>query len=271
MILTVALATMRTRWAAFAGTLAALALGVSVIATMTLVLTAANSGGGHQSPERFAAAPFVIQADPALRVHDADGDDTVPLLQQPDVPASAVARLPGAAADRSFYAQLAGVPAVQPPLGHGWSSAAFAPYRLSSGHPPSTDGQVVVAGRAVLGRPVTVLTAGGPLALTIVGTVQPLTGEQPIFFTDAEAARLSPGADALVTGDPAAARQAAALPGLQVLTGAARHQADPDAVQDDAELAGLTTFLGIAAAISAFVAITVIASAFGLFGRPAPP
>ena len=264
MILTVALATMRTRWAAFAGTLAALALGVSVIATMTLVLTAANSGGGHQSPERFAAAPFVIQADPALRVHDADGDDTVPLLQQPDVPASAVARLPGAAADRSFYAQLAGVPAVQPPLGHGWSSAAFAPYRLTSGHPPSTDREVVVAGRAVLGRPVTVLTAGGPLALTIVGTVQPLTGEQPIFFTDAEAARLSPGADALVTGDPAAARQAAALPGLQVLTGAARHQADPDAVQDDAELAGLTTFLGIAAAISAFVAITVIASAFGL-------
>ena len=49
-----------------------------------------------------------------------------------------------------------------------------------------------------------------------------------------------------------------------MLTGAARHQADPDAVQDDAELAGLTTFLGIAAAISGFVAVTVIASAFGL-------
>ena len=264
MTLTVAVATLRTRWVAFAGTLAALALGVSVIATMTLVLTAANSGGGHQSPERFAAAPFVIQADPALRVRDADGVDTVPLLQQPDVPASAVAQLPGATADRSFYAQLAGVPAVQPPLGHGWSSAAFARYRLTSGHPPNTDREVVVAGRAVIGRPVTVLTAAGPLAVTIVGTVQPQTGEQPIFFTDAEAARLSPGADALVTGDPATARRAAALPGLQVLTGAARHQADPDAVQDDAELAGLTTFLGIAAAISAFVAITVIASAFGL-------
>ena len=264
MTLTVAVATLRTRWVAFAGTLAALALGVSVIATMTLVLTAANSGGGHQSPERFAAAPFVVQADPALRVRDADGVDTVPLPQQPDVPASAVARLPGATADRSFYAQLAGVPAVQPPLGHGWSSAAFAPYRLTSGHPPSTDREIVVAGRAVIGRPVTVLTAAGPLAVTIVGTVQPQTGEQPIFFTDAEAARLSPGADALVTGDPATARRAAALPGLQVLTGAARHQADPDAVQDDAELAGLTTFLGIAAAISAFVAITVIASAFGL-------
>jgi putative ABC transport system permease protein len=263
MMLTVALATLRTRWVAFAGTLAALALGVSVIATMTLVLTAAN-GGGHQSPERFAAAPFVIQADPALRVHDAGGVGVVPLLQQPDVPASAIAQLPAVTTDRSFYAQLAGVPATQPTLGHGWSSAAFAPYRLSSGHPPRTDGQIVVAGRAVIGRPVTVLTAGGPLAFTIVGTVPPRTGEQPIFFTDAEAARLSPGADALVTGDPATARRAAALPGLQVLAGAARHQADPNAVQDDAALAGLTTFLGIAAAISGFVAITVIASAFGL-------
>ena len=56
-----------------------------------------------------------------------------------------------------------------------------------------------------------------------------------------------------------------------MLTGAARHQADPDAVQDQTELAGLTTFLGIAAAISGFVAITVIASAFGAFRRPAPP
>jgi putative ABC transport system permease protein len=264
MMLTVALATLRTRGVAFAGTLAALALGVSVIATMTMVLAAANGGGGHRSPERFAAAPFVIEADPTLRVHDAGGVDTVPLPQQPDVPASAIAQLPRAVGDRSFYAQLEGVPVSQPTLGHGWSSAAFAPYRLSSGHAPRTDGQIVVAGRAVLGRPVTVLTAGGPLAFTIVGTVSPRTGEQPIFFTDAEAALLSPGVDALVIDDPATARHAAALPGLRVLTGAARHQADPDAMQDDAELAGLTTFLGIAAAISGFVAITVIASAFGL-------
>ena len=218
----------------------------------------------HQAPERFAAAPFVIQADPSLRVHDADGVDTVPLLQQPDVPASAIAALPAATADRSFYAQLAGVPATQPTLGHGWSSAAFAPYRLSSGHPPRTDGQIVVAGRAALGRRVTVLTAGGPLAFTIVGTVRPRTGEQPIFFTDAEAARLSPGVDALVTDDPATARRAAALPGA---AGADRRSTAPGRPRRGAgraELAGLTTFLGIAAAISGFVAITVIASAFGL-------
>ena len=263
MMLTIALSTLRTRWVAFAGTLAALALGVSVIATMTQVLAAAD-GGGHRTPERFAAAPFVIRADPALRVHDRGGVDSVPLLEQPDVPASAIARLPGALPDRSFYAQLEGVPAAQPPLGHGWSSAAFAPYRLSSGRPPGSADEIVVAGRAAIGRRVTVLTAGGPLVFTVVGTVRPRTGEQPVFFTDAEAARLSPGVDALVTDDPAVARRAAAIGGLQVLAGQDRHQADPDAAQDSAELAGLTTFLGIAAAISAFVAVTVIASAFGL-------
>ena len=67
-----------------------------------------------------------------------------------------------------------------------------------------------------------------------------------------------------MTDDPATAKRAAELPGLQVLTGMDRHQADPDAAQDSADLAGLTTFLGIAAAISAFVAVIVIASAFGL-------
>jgi putative ABC transport system permease protein len=111
-----------------------------------------------------------------------------------------------------------------------------------------------------------VITAGGSRTYVIAGTVRPRTGEQPVFFTDAEAARLSPAADALVTDDAATARRAAALPGehLRVLTGAGRHAADPGAVQDSTELTGLTTFLGVAALLSAFVAVTVTATAFGL-------
>jgi putative ABC transport system permease protein len=270
-MLTLALATVRTRWAAFAGTFAALALGVSVIATMTLVLAAASGGNPHQRPERFAAAPYVIQVDPALQVRDRYGSvDSVPLLAQPDVPASVVTQLPGVLPDRSFYAQVQGVPgtqpAAQPALGHGWSSAAFAPYVLTSGHAPSADDEIVVAGPATLGSRVSVVTAGGSRTYIIAGTVRPRTGEQPIFFTDAEAARLSPGVDALVTYDAATAARAAGLPGahLQVLTGTERHEADPAAVQDATELTGLTTFLGVAALLSAFVAVTVTAAAFGL-------
>jgi putative ABC transport system permease protein len=266
-MLTVALATVRTRWAAFAGTFAALALGVSVIAMMTLVLAAASGGNPHQRPERFAAVPYVIQADPDLQVRDRYGSvDLVPLLAQPDVPASVLARLPGAIPDRSFYAQVQGVPAAWPALGHGWSSAAFAPYVLISGHAPRSDNDIVVAGRATVGSRVLVVTAGGSRTYTIAGTVRPRTGEQPVFFTDTEAARLSPRIDALVTYDAATAARAAALPGahLRVLTGTDRHEADPAAVQDAIELTGLTTFLGVAALLSAFVAITVTATAFGL-------
>lgn len=270
-MLTVALATVRTRWAAFAGTFAALALGVSVIAMMTLVLAAASGGNPHQRPERFAAVPYVIQVDPSLQVRDRYGSvDAVPLLAQPDVPASVVTQLPGVLADRSFYAQVQGVPAAQPALGHGWSSAAFAPYVLTSGHAPSADNEIVVAGPATVGSRVSVVTAGGSRTFTIAGTVRPRTGEQPIFFTDAEAARLSPAVDALVTYDAATAAgvvaRAAAPSGahLQVLTGANRHEADPGAAQDATELTGLTTFLGVAALLSAFVAVAVTATAFGL-------
>jgi putative ABC transport system permease protein len=266
-MLTVALATVRTRWAAFASTFAALALGVSVIATMTLVLAAASGGNPHQRPERFAAVPYVIQVDPDLQVRDRYGSvDSVPLPAQPDVPASAISRLPGAIPDRSFYAQVQGAPAGQPALGHGWSSAAFAPYVLASGHAPRSDNEIVVAWAAAVGSRVSVVTAGGARTYTVAGTVRPRPGEQPVFFTDAEAARLSPGVDALVTYDAATARRAAALPGarLQVLTGAGRHEADPGAAQDSTELSGLTTFLGIAAMLSAFVAVTVTATAFGL-------
>jgi putative ABC transport system permease protein len=266
-MLMVGLATVRTRWAAFAGTFAALALGVSVIATMTLVLAAASGGSPHQRPERFAAVPYVIQVDPNLQVRDRYGSvDAVPLLAQPDVPAAVITRLPGAIPDRSFYAQVQGVLVTQAALGHGWSSAAFAPYVLTSGHPPRSDDEIVVAGPATVGRRVPVTTAAGTRTYTIAGTVRPRTGEQPVFFTDAEAARLSPGVDALVTYDAATADRAAALPGvhLQVLTGAARHEADPGAVPDATELTGLTTFLGVAALLSAFVAVTVTATAFGL-------
>jgi putative ABC transport system permease protein len=266
-MLTAALATVRTRWAAFAGTFAALALGVSVIAMMTLVLAAASGGTAHQRPERFAAAAFVIQVDPNLQVRDRNGSlDSVPLPAQPAVPGSVIAQLPGATPDRSFYAQVQGAPAGQAALGHGWSTAGFAPYVLASGHAPRSAGEIVVAGAATLGSRVPVVTAGGTRDYTIAGTVRPRTGEQPVFFTDAEAARLSPSVDALVTSNAATARRAAALPGahLEVLTGGDRHQADPGATQDAGELSGLTTFLGIAALLSAFVSVAVTASAFGL-------
>ena len=153
-MLTVALATVRTRWVAFAGTFAALALGVSVIATMTLVLAAASGGGGHQSPERFAAAPFVIQADPALRVRDG----TASSIQCRCCSSRTCPRPPSPNCQRAPRPQLLrparGVPATQPARRPRLVERSLRPLRLTSGHPPRTDGQIVVAGRAALGSPV---------------------------------------------------------------------------------------------------------------------
>src|SRR6202522_806223 len=128
-----AVSTVRSQWSAFAGTLAALALGVGIVATMALVLGAAGAGGVHQSRSRFGAVPFVIRAEPSLVVRDRYGSlDMVPFPSQPAVPASAVARFTGAARpDRSFFAQVLGAQTGGlPALGHGWASAAVAPDRV---------------------------------------------------------------------------------------------------------------------------------------------
>jgi putative ABC transport system permease protein len=113
---------------------------------------------------------------------------------------------------------------------------------------------------ALIGRRVTVLTQHESKAYTVSGVTRPVRFEHAIFFTAAEAARLSPRVDSLVPNG----RAIQSLAGVQVLTGAARHQADPGAQRDSTDLTGLTSFLGIAAMLTGFVALYVTASAFGL-------
>ncbi|HEY3879061.1 MAG TPA: ATP-binding cassette domain-containing protein [Trebonia sp.] len=68
------------------------------------------------------------------------------------------------------------IPALTAALGHGWSSAAFAPYVLTSGHAPSSDNQIVVAEPATVGARVTVLTAAGSGLTTFLGIAAVLSG-----------------------------------------------------------------------------------------------
>ena len=121
-MLTIALSNLRTRWAAFLGTFAALAVGVSVIATMTLVLAAANSGP-HGTPQRFAAVPAVVRAAPALQVKDRWGStDTVPLAEQPALSPAPARRIPA----RHPGPDLPGpVPERPGGAGAGWASRSI--------------------------------------------------------------------------------------------------------------------------------------------------
>nr|WP_097932641.1 MULTISPECIES: ABC transporter permease [unclassified Streptomyces] len=154
-------------------------------------------------------------------------------------------------------------------VGHPWPVAAAAPYRLTSGRAPAAPGEVVVttrSGGAPLrtGDRVLVRTPAGNAPRTVVGTVAGRGFEDAVFFTDDEAARISPDIDALVVHADATAVRRALGPdsGLDVLTGHDRRRADPDPDRDARTLVSVNALLGTAAGITLFVSAAVVASTF---------
>ncbi|WP_413253046.1 FtsX-like permease family protein [Streptomyces anulatus] len=154
-------------------------------------------------------------------------------------------------------------------VGHPWPVAAAAPYRLTSGRAPAAPGEVVVTtrpGGAPLrtGDRVLVRTPAGSAPRTVVGTVAGRGFEDAVFFTDDEAARISPDIDALVVHADATAVRRALGPdsGMDVLTGHDRRRADPDPDRDAQALVSVNALLGTAAGITLFVSAAVVASTF---------
>ncbi|MFI5769844.1 ABC transporter permease [Streptomyces sp. NPDC051658] len=74
-MLTVALASLRTRWTALIGTFVALALGVGLVATMGLGL-ASTFDAPDRAPLRFAVSPVVVMGDDTLTVRVRRGPST---------------------------------------------------------------------------------------------------------------------------------------------------------------------------------------------------
>ncbi|CAM5734048.1 hypothetical protein SBADM41S_12174 [Streptomyces badius] len=154
-------------------------------------------------------------------------------------------------------------------VGHPWSVAAAAPYRLTTGRAPAAPGDVVVTTgsggpRLRTGDRVRVRTPAGGETRTVVGTVAGRGFEDAVFFTDDEAARISPAIDALVVHADAAAVREALGPdsGTDVLTGHDRRRADPDPDRDGRALVSVNALLGTAAGITLFVSAAVVASTF---------
>lgn len=276
-MLTIALATLRSRDASFTGSFAALLVGVALLSSVSIALTGAADPGGH-TPLRFAAAPAVLTPASSFPIRSDGYTDQLSLAGRPALPAAAlsVARASGRVVeDRSFYAQLAGsrLPNGRPPLGHGWSAAAFTPYRLLAGTPPSAPDQVVLAGapRSMLGQQVSVLTAAGPASYRVSGLTAATSFEQAVFFSDARAAELSPPVNAAVVyGSASELRQSIAalnrsrpdsLPDL-VLTGNARHDADPTRADERLALLSVTGLLGVTGGLAAIVSIFLVGATF---------
>lgn len=264
-MLNIAWLTLRSRWAAFGGTFLALALGVALMSAMGLVL-AATTSSPERGPGRFAEAPVVVRALPDLTVPaDWGGTQSLALEEPRGLPAEVVADMSAAgrtAVDRTFYAQVAGGPATS--VGHPWTSAVFGGYQLAAGGGPDGDDQIVVgAGSGKKpGARVLVQTAEGQRWYTVAGTVAERPFEQAVFFTEAEAARISPRVDALVTAEEPAAVRAAVGSRGEVLTGSDRGKADPQYRADESALIGVSTMLGMAAGVGGFVSVFVVGSTF---------
>src|SRR5262245_14700418 len=268
-MLRIALSTLNGRKGGMLGAYAAVALAVVLVVSAGILLE--SSLRAPLPVERLAGAAVVVQADTSL---SAGGDVSVLLPERARLSEGLADRLgavPGvqaAVADRSF--------AVGGSLtGHGWSSAALTPLHLVAGGPPRGSGDVVLdaASGSRVGDRVEVATAAGRRVFTVSGLV-PASSQDAAFFRDDVARSLSgsgsrvdlvglvaaPGVDA---GELAGrVRSALDDPGVRVLTGAKRGQAESlDATLGKEDvIAGLTSF-GVLAAL---VAVFVVASAFSL-------
>ncbi|MGK5642785.1 FtsX-like permease family protein, partial [Streptomyces sp. URMC 126] len=262
-MLSLALATLRARRAAFAGAFLALALGTAVIA-MTALALAATFGTPHPGPQRFAAAPaVVVPADPR-------GDPAHLPTALPDRTVERIAATGAVTADRTFDVTLAAAasrgaaPGARAAVGHGWSAAGFGRYRLVAGRAPAGDGEVVVGGgeAELVGRSVSVGTADGVRRYTVAGVTAPVWFEDAVFFTDRTAARLSPPVNALVATGPPDRLRAAAGAGALVRTGDGRVDADPDPSGGAAALANAQAMAGTTMVIAASVAVVIVIATF---------
>ncbi|MFJ9023639.1 FtsX-like permease family protein [Streptomyces sp. NPDC102259] len=276
-MLSVAWHTLRARWAAFVGSFVALALGVALLTVMGQAL-AASLDAPARAPERFAAAPVVVGGQDTLRVATRTGERTKELARPRPVPAGTVAALRAlgpVTEDRSFPVRAYGAPAAPDDLvGHPWSTARFAPYRLTAGRAPAAADEVATSGAwATVGT--RLRTTDGPLrvvgtveateaeAVERAKTVRELDFEHAVFYPDAQAARLAPEPTQLVVeADAAAVRAAVTDESVRILTGDARRLADADPGRDAEALTALNALFGTAGGVTAFVSVFVVASTF---------
>ncbi|WP_369182986.1 FtsX-like permease family protein [Streptomyces sp. Y1] len=271
-MLTLALASVRLRWASFVGSFVALTCGVALMAVSVLVI-AATTDVPDQGRQRFSQAPVLVTANLGVDFRTATGEtSTTPVAAQPGLSPeliAAVAATGRAVPDRTFYTQLADGPSSQ--VGRAWSAAELGGYRLTAGSAPAADDQVVLGGGSPeqVGRPVRYVTADGPHTATVSGVTEVEPFEHAVFFTDAQAARYCPAVGVLAAFGPAdAVRRAVDAAGgehvARVLTGGDRAQADPHHAEVSHRLEDVQTPLGLSAAVSAGTAVFVVAGTFAL-------
>ncbi|MEU5692007.1 FtsX-like permease family protein [Actinosynnema sp. NPDC020468] len=206
--------TIRTRLSGFVGAFIAILFGTALVAGCGILMESGIRAG--VPTQRYAAAAVVVGGDQNVRPPNSDALTFATVAEQPALSASLVDRIaavPGvrvAVPEQSFAAHVldAGGQVVggKPSLGHGWESAALAPFTLRDGHEPQGDDQVVldaeVAARAGvhIGQQVRVVTRSTPLTFEVVGIATTPAGDgftrqSSLFFSTARAAALAENPD----------------------------------------------------------------------------
>jgi putative ABC transport system permease protein len=265
-MLRLAVLSARGRLATFTGAL--VALFAAAVLSMAWGMQLESILRTHAPVERYAAAAAVVTGQQSAGDHG-----KVPLGERARLSSALTARLaavPGVRAaigDVSVPGWLGGRAVVA----HGWSSAALAPYVLSAGRPPAGSDEVVTGYPAALGARLTFGATEPARTVTVVGVARPrhpVSQQEAIFLTDAEATRLAghPGqvdAIGVLAGpgfDLSRLRDAAA--GQEVVTGGARGVAEyPHLEQTRDALIPVTAAFG---GIAMFIAMFVVASTLGL-------
>lgn len=280
----------------FSGLIVVVVLGVTMLAATGQLLLATRDASlvrDQIGAGRFEAASVVVRAQQRAHIPADDGDATYDyaplLLEARRIPAGlagkvdAVAGVESVQLDRTFSATLVGG-GDGTRSGHGWSSAALAPFRLTAGTEPRSRDEVVLDEALAEERGLKpgdrteVITPGGVREVRIAGVAKGPDGDgkfavTAVFFTDQAAAELSgvsDQADAIgVFGEAGTApeelaeqvRRALGDPSLVAVTGA--DKLDPATVSDyTGAVTDAGSFLAITALISAFVSIFVVASTF---------
>jgi putative ABC transport system permease protein len=199
-MISLALAGLRHRLAAFVATFLAVLLGSALlIACGGLFETAIRL---NAAPDRLAGAPLLVTGPAGFKLPDEESE-TVPYAERSTVDLRAVAAIkdvPGVAnavPDISFPAVLPGGDDLML-AGHDWASARLTPYTLRAGDAPHA-GEVVLdaatAARAGAspGDKVTLLVAGVRREFRVSGVADgPVTA---LFFATADARRYTPHPD----------------------------------------------------------------------------
>ncbi len=283
-MLRLAAQTLRYRKSGFLATFVALSVGVAVLMTCALLM---ESGWRYKGDPRGYGAAVAVVADRDLTVDGptlfGETERTTLVLPErgsvPEALAAELAEVPGvvrAVGDRRLVVATTAAPEL-PTTGHGWSSAAPAPYRLVAGGPPRSDRDVAVDARIADGTGLApggttrVITGGVSRTYRVSGVVdEGGTASGPaalFFFTDAHAAALDPhpgrfDAIGVLTAPDAdrdtvlaAVRRIADAAGATTYTGDARGlAAEPEAATARALTLGAGgAFAGYAAAIVGFV------------------